>query len=272
MIWSLLVTCLPVWTTFAYEISTVPSYLHGIDWSHQSMKLRRGPDLHIYHNYTIEDDGLTNSTRFLSKEVIPRHNQVLQYRGPTPLRPQVHKKLEKRGFFANPDVSQEEAVAINNEDHRASKRYVTWNWQRPNTHCPALIQFCFPDAVHQSALKPIVDAAFEMWADALGEDRGVRFLYTRANPDQGVSAGICISPQNAWVVTNDAVVVARAGGGLRAYNGVGWTPWGPPGAGRMAVHFDPGTDGSAAALAENIATMAHELGKLFEQLEDYVHH
>lgn len=259
MFWAALLLLLCAYPSTARSSVRPGDDIRDVQWSSDSLNLLRRDTMFTYHNYTIiEEPSGYSTTRYIRRQVLPHHNRILQNHGPRYIR---NRRLTERGFILNPNVPANEAENIGLLGPGDSQRYVTWNWKRPDVHCPALIPLCFPNPNHEKDLGRILNDALDMWSMALGENAGVRFVLAPADPAHGKPKGICYSPNGEWNAPAESVVIAIASGGHRAYNGIGWKPR-PPGspAGWMAILFDPGDDASPPAHAENVATMAHELG------------
>lgn len=113
----------------------------------------------------------------------------------------------------------------------------------------------------------MVDQAIKLWHDALGDGRGVEFVYTNGNtadPTDPVPAGVCRGTRfGHWAVNvpfYTVQIISSTEGGA-SYSGIGYIPPEKTASGNMVpqarLSFDP--TGRGMEISQNIVSLAHEL-------------
>ena len=220
--------------------------------STDSLKLVRGDNLYILHNYTVLQNDETIAAKYQSQELVQHYRHVI--RSETTY---FHHVLAKRGFVANPATGADGTWPAD-----AEYRYITWAWLRASNDCPLRIQFCFEDESTKNELWKMTMDAFALWHNALGDRRGIHLELTKGDPSSGVADAVCRDKSGRWSrrVTRNAVMISNGHDGVQAYSGtIGYMPGKIPG--RMELRFDPsGDDYLPDPYKAAVASLAHELG------------
>lgn len=198
--------------------------LDNVVWSQDHLKLVRGEHLYIYHNYTTTktQDG-QSFYRHLGREKIVYHRRLLRsYLSSA--EPTVN--LTKRGFIANPDLTQGQVAAlpaILNVNQQI--RYATWKWARAGgAGCRVQILPCYQSEDVRNIVGPTLRNAVAKWHSALGDKRGVEFVFPLPAPTRSqAEAELCRNHLGNWrlpFVTSSAVEIVL--GPTRFTNTIGW--------------------------------------------------